>query len=62
MPSLWQGQDQEESILVYRGCKQIILVKIRAHIRVMMRFEDAPQFMVIHIGGNDIGNVRIGLL
>ena len=27
-----------------------------------MRFEDAPLFIVIHIGGNDIGNVRIGLL
>ena len=56
------GLQRLQTNVWWQGRSGLTLDKIRAHIRVMMRFEDAPQFIVIHIGGNDIGNVRIGLL
>jgi len=56
------GLQRLQTNVWWQGRCGLTMDKIRAHIRVMMRFEDAPQFIVIHIGGNDIGNVRIGLL
>ena len=38
------------------------LSKIRQQMNVMMRLEDPPDFIIIPIGVNDIGNVRIGYL
>lgn len=34
---------------------------IRRHIRLMMQYED-PEFIMIHVGANDIGTVKLGYL
>ena len=36
--------------------------KLKKHIRLLMRLEDTPDYVVIHIGENDIGDIRVGHL
>jgi lysophospholipase L1-like esterase len=43
----------------WQGRSGLIVSKIRQQMNVMMRLEDPPDCIIIHIGGNDIGNVRI---
>jgi len=31
-------------------------------IRIMLQFEDPPSYLVVHVGGNDIGKEKIGYL
>lgn len=38
------------------------LGKLRQQITTMMKYEDPPTFIVIHIGGNDIGASKVGHL
>ena len=38
-----------------------ILLKVD-NIRNMMRFEDPPNYIVVHIRGNDLGNISLGYL
>ena len=35
---------------------------LKGHIRTLMRLADQPDYIVIHIGGNDIGNISVGYL
>jgi len=35
---------------------------VRRQIGIMMRYEDDPQFTIVHIGGNDIGKYKVGIL
>ena len=35
------------------------LEKLREQITTMMKYEDPPKFIVIHIGGNDIGASKV---
>lgn len=46
----------------WQGRSGLILSKIRQQMNVMMRLEDPPDFIIIHIGGNDIGNIPVGYL
>jgi hypothetical protein len=41
------------------GQSELTLSKIRKQMNAMMRLEDPPDFIIIQIGGNDIGNFRI---
>jgi lysophospholipase L1-like esterase len=36
------------------------LRKLKNHIRLLMRLEDTPDYVVIHIGGNGIRDIRVG--
>ena len=38
------------------------LGKLRQQITTMMKYEDPPKCIVIHIGGNDIGASKVGHL
>ena len=40
----------------------LTLNRLNGHIRTLIRLEDTPNYIVIHIVGNDIGNVRVGYL
>ena len=40
----------------------LTLNRLNGHIRTLIRLEDTPNYIVIHIAGNDIGNVRVGYL
>ena len=43
----WQGRDG------------LTLNRLKGHIRTLMRLEDTPNYIVIHIAVHDIGNVRV---
>ncbi|CAC5408109.1 unnamed protein product [Mytilus coruscus] len=40
----------------------LTLSKMKNRIRIMIRFEDPPSYIIVHIGGIDIGNIRLGYL
>ena len=42
----------------WQGRGGLALRKLKNHIRLLMRLEDTPEYVVIHIGGNDIGDIR----
>ena len=46
----------------WQGRSGLTLSKLRNHIRTMMKLEDPPNYIVVHIGGNDLGNTRLGYL
>lgn len=35
---------------------------LESHVRTLMRMADLPDYIIVHIAGNDIGNVRLGYL
>lgn len=35
---------------------------LKRHIELLMTLEDIPAYIVVHIGGNDLGETRLGLL
>jgi lysophospholipase L1-like esterase len=46
----------------WQGRSELTLRRLKDHIKIMLRYEDPPSKLVIHIGGNDIGKVRLGYL
>lgn len=46
----------------WQGKSGLTLSKLKNHIKVMLKLEDPPNYIVIHIGGNDIGHIRLGYL
>jgi hypothetical protein len=38
------------------------VTRLKYQIRTMNRFEDPPNFLILHIAGNDIGLSKIGKL
>lgn len=48
--------------LWWQGKGGLTLRKLKGRIRFLMTLEELPQFIVIHIGGNDIGYISVGHL
>ena len=44
----------------WQGRGGLTLRKLKNHIRLLMRLEDTPDYVVIHIGGNGIRDIRVG--
>jgi lysophospholipase L1-like esterase len=40
----------------------LITSKIKEQINIMARYEDPPNIIIIHIGGYDMGHIRLGYL
>lgn len=46
----------------WQGLSGMSVYRLKQQIRTMMRLEDAPHFLILHIAGNDIGSRKIGYL
>ncbi|XP_063398274.1 uncharacterized protein LOC134683112 [Mytilus trossulus] len=46
----------------WQGTGGLTLSKMKNRIRLMLRLEDPPSYIIVHIGGNDIGNIKLGYL
>lgn len=56
------GLQRMQAEIWWQGRSGLTLNKVRSQINIMRRFENAPHFILLQIGGNDIGKVRLGLL
>lgn len=56
------GLERHGIRLWWQGRSGLVLMKLKGQIRLMMKFEDPPNFILIHIGGNDLGNIKLGVL
>ena len=48
--------------IIWQGRGGLKLDKMKQHILLLMTVADVPSYIVIHIGGNDIGVTRLGYL
>lgn len=48
--------------IFWQGRGGLKLDKLKRHIELLMTLEDIPAYIVVHIGGNDLGETRLGLL
>jgi len=48
--------------IFWQGRGGVKLLNLKRHIKLLMTLEDIPPYIVIHIGGNDIGETRLGFL
>lgn len=55
-------RDTLNTRVLWHGKSGLVIQKIRREVDIMSRYEDPPDIIVIHIGGNDIGDVRLGYL
>ena len=46
----------------WQGLSGMSVTRLKSQIRTMNRFEDPPNFLILHIAGNDIGVLNIGQL
>ena len=46
----------------WQGLSGMSVTRLKSQIRTMNRFEDPPNFLILHIAGNDIGLLNIGQL
>lgn len=46
----------------WQGKSGMLVNEIPAQIRIMLKYEEPPPFLVLHVGGNDIGKDKIGYL
>jgi len=56
------GLSRLNTTIWWQGRSGLILDKMRQQINIMLRYENPPDLIIIHIAGNDIGNVRLGYL
>lgn len=46
----------------WQGRGGLVLNRVRSHIRTMLNLEDLPHIIIVHVGGNDIGQTQVGIL
>lgn len=48
--------------ILWQGRSGLTLFRLKNHIRTLLNLEDPPNYIVIHIGGNDLGHMKLGYL
>jgi hypothetical protein len=57
------GLAERLGVKIWWQCKGgLTISKFHKHIQTMMQYEDPPNFIMLHVGTNDIGNVKLGLI
>lgn len=56
------GLDRLGVSVWWQGLSGMSIKRLKQQIKTMMRFEDPPEFLILHIAGNDIGNTMVGYL
>lgn len=51
-----------QTTVCWQGRSGLITSKIKEQINMMTRYEDPPNIIIIHIGGYDMGHIRLGYL
>jgi hypothetical protein len=46
----------------WQGKGGLTISKVQKHIQTMMQYEDPPNVIMLHVGANCIGNVKLGLI
>ena len=46
----------------WQGKSGMVASQIKPHIITMLKYEEPPTFLVIHVAGNDLGNIKVGYL
>lgn len=54
--------DRLNASVWWQGKGGMVVNQLRGHIRTMLKFEDPPEFLIIHVGCNDIGSKQVGQL
>ncbi|CAC5406083.1 unnamed protein product [Mytilus coruscus] len=50
--------DRLNTEIWWQGKSGMVTSQLRRQIRIMLKYEDPPKFLVIHVGANDLGNIK----
>ena len=56
------GLERLQAHIWWQGKSGMLASQLPKQIRIMLQFEDPPSYLVVHVGGNDIGKENIGYL
>lgn len=46
----------------WQGYSGLVVKNVEAKIESMLKYETPPNYIVLHVGGNDLGKVKVGVL
>ena len=50
--------DRLNTEIWWQGKSGMVTSQLRRQIRIMKTYEDPPKFLVVHVGANDLGNIK----
>ncbi|CAG2258146.1 unnamed protein product [Mytilus edulis] len=50
--------DRLNAEIWWQGKSGMVTSQLRRQIRIMKKYEDPPKFLVVHVGANDLGNIK----
>ncbi|CAG2217183.1 unnamed protein product [Mytilus edulis] len=50
--------DRLNTEIWWQGKSGMVTSQLRRQIRIMKKYEDPPKFLVVHVGANDLGNIK----
>lgn len=56
------GLDRINVSIWWQGKSGMVSRQIKSQLRIMKRYEDPPQLLVLHVSGNDLGAIKVGFL
>jgi len=56
------GLERIGASLWWQGRSGLRLLSLKGHVRTLLRYEEPPNIILIHIGGNDLGYIKVGVL
>ena len=46
----------------WQGKRGMVVSQIKGQIRLMKKYEESPQFIILHVAGNDLGWRKVGFV
>lgn len=56
------GLERLNATVWWQGKSGMVVSQLEGHLKRLKKYEDPPDYLLIHVGCNDIGNIKVGHL